>query len=151
VTICDGGLSQLKKMTMLKPIYIPASEFNYKLFTQFDKPYWTPLRRVPLKQIKIDKSLMSYPNPVYEDVVQTILEHFDVWQWIPVTLNENHFLLDGQHRLEAARRMGLNFIDAVIQDTVLLDAPTEKKPKRRRSIFDIPPPSPLAHGRKVVL
>lgn len=122
--------------------YIPALEFNWKLFTQFDKPYWVPLRCVPLEEIKIDKSLMSFPNPVYEEMVETIIEHFDVWQWVPITLNAEHYLLDGQHRLEAARRLGLKFIDVVIQNDELLDAkPAKQKRKRRKGGWN--PDEPL--------
>jgi ParB-like chromosome segregation protein Spo0J len=42
--------------------------------------------------------------------------------WTPITLDEEGYLLDGQHRLEAAKRMGLKYIDVVIQNTTLLSS-----------------------------
>jgi len=103
---------------------------------------------------KLAAKMMSYPNPVYEDIVCSIIEDFDELGWIPVTINKDYYLLDGQHRLEAARRMGLEFIDAVIEDTELLTAtPAEKakKPKHRRSVLDARPASLMLKGKKVVL
>lgn len=101
--------------------YIPVTADNYRLFTQFPKPYWVPAQRIPIEQIKIDKSLMAFPNEMCETQVKRIVENFDNDFWLPITLDLNGFLLDGQHRTEAARRMGLKYIDAVIQNTELLN------------------------------
>lgn len=82
--------------------------------------YFIPVRRIPVEKIKIDKALMSFQNPIYEDTVQTILENFNEWAWFPILINKDCFLLDGQHRMEVARRLNLRFIDAIIdnQETV---------------------------------
>jgi ParB-like chromosome segregation protein Spo0J len=45
-----------------------------------------------------------------------------IYCWIPITVNKELYLLDGQHRLEAAKRMKLKYIDVVIQNTELLEA-----------------------------
>jgi len=108
-------------MKTSKTDYIPVVDGNYHLFTRFDKPYWTPARHVPLSDIKVNKSLMAFPNDVNDHQVRRIVENFDPDFWLPVTLNSDGFLLDGQHRLEAARRMNLRYIDAVIQDTEWLN------------------------------
>ena|GEM_PF-4737896 len=59
---------------------------------------------------------MSFPNPIYEGTVQTILEHFNEYAWFPILINKDYFLLDGQHRLEVAHRLNLRFIDAIIDN-----------------------------------
>ena len=46
--------------------YIPAVEESYRLFLRFDQPFWVAVRRVPIESIKVDKSLMSFPNEVCE-------------------------------------------------------------------------------------
>lgn len=119
---------------MKRKAYIPVPEENYRIFTQFDKPYWAERRRVPIEDIKIDKSLMSYPNPVYEETVQIILEHFDLDQWWPVMINEDGFLLDGQHRLEVAKRLHLQFIDTVVRNEDLF-RPENARHTRKRKIL----------------
>ena len=49
-----------------------------------------------------------------------MLMNFDRDARMPITINKNYYLLDGQHRLELARQMGLSFIDVVIEDSELL-------------------------------
>ncbi|MGI8656962.1 MAG: hypothetical protein ACR2LC_17290 [Pyrinomonadaceae bacterium] len=128
--------------------YIPVTDENYNLFTRFDRPYWTPYRHVSVNKIKIDSSRMSFANSVCEDVVNTIIENFDIDNWLPVMMDNEGYLLDGQHRLEVARRLRLKFIDAIVQDTELLNKPVERK--TRQTIFDKQPVSPI-HRRKVTL
>ena len=102
--------------------YIPALKFNKEdLFVRnYDKPYWVPRSKVLLSDIKIDKKIMSYDNPILDNTLNNIITSFDIYRWIPITVNKDFYLLDGQHRLEAARRMKLKYIDVVIQDTDLL-------------------------------
>lgn len=103
------------------PIYIPVKKHWFEIYTRFDKPYWTPALKFPIEKIKIDKSLFAYQNDISQTDVLYMLMNFDRDAWMPVTVNKNHYLLDGQHRLELARLMGLYFIDVVIQDTDLLE------------------------------
>lgn len=51
---------------------------------------------------------------MYRDVFY-MLVNFDKDVWMPPTLDDKHFLIDGQHRLELAKQMGLEYIDVVIQ------------------------------------
>jgi hypothetical protein len=113
-----------------RPDYIPAVEASYKLFTRFDEPYWVPLRHVLISDIKIDKKLTL--NDVCYETVEIIIEHFDDWQWLPIAINEDGYLLDGQHRLEVAQRKGLKFIDTVVQNSKLF--PSEEKKKRKQKL-----------------
>lgn len=112
--------------------YIPVIQENYDMFARFNVPYLSPSRKVLISKIKIDKSLMSFPNEVSEDVVETIIEYFDEWAWLPILIDKNNFLLDGQHRLRVAAKLKLRFIDAIVQDTELLEV-VEKKYAEVRS------------------
>jgi hypothetical protein len=75
---------------------------------------FTLVEKVPLSKIITDKSLFSWQNEVDSFQVEFILENFDRDFWMPILVNEDFFLLDGQHRLEVAKRKGLEFIDVVI-------------------------------------
>lgn len=115
--------------------YIPVKKHWFEMYTRFDKPYWTPALKFPIEKIKIDKSLFDYQNEVSQSDVLYMLMNFDRDAWVPITINKNYYLLDGQHRLEVARLMGLSFIDAVIEDSKLLKGTNKKEvdESKRRS------------------
>lgn len=101
--------------------YIPVKKHWFDMFTRhFQEQYWLPKSRVPLSKIKIDKNLFSYQNEVSESTVLDIAYNFDDELWMPITVNQKYYLLDGQHRLAVAKRLGLEYIDVVVQDTELL-------------------------------
>ena len=115
--------------------YIPAKKHWLDMFTKYDKPYWTPMLKFPIEKIKIDKSLFAYQNDVLQSDVLYMLMNFDREVWMPITINKNYCLLDGQHRLELARQMGLSFIDVIIEDSELLKGNDKKEGegKKKRS------------------
>jgi len=78
--------------------------------------------------------LFSYRNDIIESTVNLIVNCFDLMFWIPITVNKDFYLLDGQHRLEAAKRMNLKYIDVVIQDTELLESNKSKKKYKLKKI-----------------
>jgi len=119
-----GKLTELLISNTSKKDYIPALKLNKEdLFVRnFDKPYWVPMDKVKIADIKIDKKLFSFYNEVSKDEVQSIVSNFDLIAWIPITVNKDFYLLDGQHRLEAAKKMNLKYIDVVVQDNVLLES-----------------------------
>ena len=123
-------LSGPKEVDM--PIYIPVKKHWFDMYTRFDKPYWTPALKFPIEQIKIDKSLFDYQNEVSQSDVLYMLMNFDRNAWAPITINKNHYLLDGQHRMELVRRMGISFIDVVIQDTYLLKHPNRINHRKKQ-------------------
>jgi len=92
--------------------YIPVKKHWLELYDKF--PYFMPMPKFPIENIKIDKSLFSYANEVSKSDVLYMLIHFDREAWEPILINEDYCLLDGQHRLEVARQMGLSYIDAVM-------------------------------------
>nr|WP_307725764.1 ParB N-terminal domain-containing protein [Flavobacterium branchiophilum] len=100
---------------------------NIETFTNFDKPYWVFKQKVNINEIKIDKSLMEFDNPILDSTLENIMYYFDDNFWIPITVNKDFYLLDGQHRLEAAKRMKLKYIDVVVQNTELLEMGSENR------------------------
>lgn len=66
-----------------------------------------PIHKIQLKPLhnKVDKKEVLY-----------MLMNFNKDAWIPITLDKDYFLTDGQHRLELARQFGMEFIDVVILD-----------------------------------
>jgi len=106
--------------------YIPVKKYWFEMYTRFDKSYYTPALKFPIEKIMIDKSLFDYQNEVSQSDVLYMLMNFDRDAWMPITINKNYYLLDGQHRLELARLMGMLYIDTVIQDTELLEGDSKK-------------------------
>lgn len=102
-------------------VYIPVEKHWFDMYTKnFRKKYWEPKVMVPISQIKINKKFFSYQNHVSELAVENIVSNFDKELWMPITVNQDFYLLDGQHRLAVAKQLGLNYIDVVIEDTELL-------------------------------
>ena len=93
--------------------YIPVDLWK----DTFNKPpVLVFVEKVPLSKIKIDKSLFSFQNEVDPQQVDFIANNFDIDFWMPIRVDPDYFLLDGQHRLQVARRLGLKYIDVVIDN-----------------------------------
>ncbi len=108
--------------------YIPTlAMWNDMYVRNFDLPYWTPEARVPIEKIRIDRRRLAFDNAVSMSEVSRIVASFDPELWMPITVDKEYFLLDGQHRLEAAKRLGLQYIDVVIEDGVLLRKSQQKR------------------------
>lgn len=89
--------------------YIPCQKHWKDMFAQY--PMFRVIEKFPIQDIK-RKKLRNDIN--FNDVLYMLM-NFDKEAWMPITLDGNHFLTDGQHRLELAREMGLSYIDVVIQ------------------------------------
>ena len=74
---------------------------------------WLPIDKVRIKKIKIDKKFL--PNEVNDDEVTYMINNFDEEVWHAVMINEDYFLLDGQHRLRLAFRTGMKYIDVIME------------------------------------
>lgn len=97
-------------------VYIKSSDMERRLFLKpefYGK--WVLKEKVAIKDIKIDRSLFAWDNPVYPEQVEFLVTNFNREFWSPVIVNPEIYLLDGQHRLEVARRFGLKYIDIVIE------------------------------------
>ena len=83
----------------------------------FNKFYcWQSKDKVPIKKVKIDRKLFSFDNLVDKKAVFYMTANFSKDIWIPITVNKDYYLLDGQHRLEVAKAFGLSYIDVIIED-----------------------------------
>ncbi len=91
-------------------------------------PHLRSKDKVPIKKIKIDRKLFNFNNTVNIDDVHYMLMNFSKDIWMPITVNKDYYLLDGQHRLALARLFGLNYIDVIIEDEDILNL-LEKKRK----------------------
>lgn len=96
--------------------YIPCYEafMNFSTVNSSAQGFCTPIKKLPINKIKFNKKYLSYPNPIREESVNWIVNDFYQDAWEPIFLNPKYYLKDGQHRLEAAKRMGLKYIDVVI-------------------------------------
>jgi hypothetical protein len=94
--------------------YISSSEDGKKLYSRH-KDCWSSLDKVPISRINIDTRFFSYPNKVDVSKVNDIVKNINGADWSPIVVNEEFFLLDGQHRLLAARFLKLEFIDVIVQ------------------------------------
>lgn len=101
----------------MKKTYIPSPDY---LTSMYSKPEfngrWIVVPKIPVEKIKIDKSLFSFQNEVNWNDVEYMSRNFEVSAWFPVMVNPDFFLLDGQHRLAAAQKMKLRYLDVVIDN-----------------------------------
>lgn len=72
--------------------------------------------KTSIEKIKVDKTLFSFQNEVNWTEVEYISKNFEIGVWFPIMVNRDFFLLDGQHRLAAAQRMKLQYLDVVIDN-----------------------------------
>ena len=92
--------------------YIPSPQHWKEMFNQYD--FYCTKDRVPINDVKIDKSLFAFDNSISGNQVFDMLLNFDQESWMPITVNKDYYLLDGQHRIELAKQLGLQYIDVVV-------------------------------------
>lgn len=99
----------------MKKAYIPSPDY---LTSMYVKPEfngrWVVVPKIPIDKIKVDKALFSHQNEINWADVNSITEDFEIGAWFPIMVNPNLFLLDGQHRLAAAQKMKLKYLDVVV-------------------------------------
>jgi hypothetical protein len=99
----------------MKKTYIPSPEYLTSMYSKPEfKGRWIVVLKVPIEKIKVDKSLFSFQNEVNWTEVEYISSNFEIGAWFPVIVNQDFFLLDGQHRLASAQIMKLRHVDVVI-------------------------------------
>ena len=99
----------------MKQTYIPSPAYLTSMYTNPEfRGRWTVVTKVPIDKIEIDRSLFSFQNDVNWNDVDYMISNFEQSAWFPVMVNTGYFLLDGQHRLAAAKKMQLKYIDVVI-------------------------------------
>ncbi len=101
--------------------YIPSPNY-FKIYYTYQKypDIFKPTDRVPIRKIKIDKKRLDYSNDIYEETVNEIINNFHIEGWEPIFITPDFYLSDGHHRLKAAKKMGLKYIDVVIVEYEML-------------------------------
>lgn len=89
--------------------YIPVQKYWIDMFAQYH--FFRVLEKFPIENIK-RKNLWNDMN--VHDVLY-MLVNFNKDAWMPITLDQDYVLVDGQHRLAVAKQMCLKYIDVVIQ------------------------------------
>ena len=105
-----GNINELLITNREKTDYIPIADFLEDAFSK----YGELIHKFPIEKIKFNKNRLSYANPVFDSTVNNIVYNFHEEGWEPISLDTDYYLRDGQHRLAAAKMMGLKYIDVVI-------------------------------------
>ena len=90
--------------------YIPVEKHWLEMYQKYD--FYKVIKRFPVNKIH----LKSLKNRLDRSEVFHMLMNFDRDVWMPITLNKDYFLTDGQHRLELTKQLGIEFLDVVILD-----------------------------------
>jgi len=96
---------QRKPLTITSSKYIPSPEHWKEMYRKYD--FYEVKERIAIDEIKINRALFSFNNPVSASAVEYMCGNFEENAWMPVTVTEKLFLLDGQHRLACAKKLGL--------------------------------------------
>ena len=94
--------------------YIKSSNNLKNIFAKFNG--FSFEYKISIKKIKINRKLFAFDNAVNMEDVYYMLMNFNKTIWDPITVNTNYYLLDGQHRLALAKKLGLNYIDVMVED-----------------------------------
>ena len=91
---------------------------------------WIPIDKVRIKKIKVDKKFL--PNEVDNNEVIYMINNFDEEVWFPVMINEDYFLLDGQHRLRLAFHTCMKYIDVIMEKRKDPEVTRKMKEEKKR-------------------
>lgn len=76
---------------------------------------WSARDKALIDAIKIDNNIFDSQNEVDYKRVLDMLANFVQELWLPIVVNERNYLLDGQHRLQAAKQLCLTYVDVIVQ------------------------------------
>jgi hypothetical protein len=100
------------------------------------KGYWVAEDRVDIEKIKIVELPQVTHYKLNVKYVDEIVSDFWLEGWEPIRVTEQYYLLDGQHRLAAAKTMGLKYIDVIkCKDEEEIERLEEEV--KRNSIFNV--------------
>lgn len=93
------------------------------------------------------KTDMSYQSPVKDSQVKKIIKNFDPQKLHTIVVNKRKdgkiYIIDGQHRVEALRELGIPVIEATIHEGLTV----EKEAEMYYGINDRPAKSPNSKGK----
>lgn len=90
--------------------YIPSEQHWKDMYAQYPTMYRV-VEKFPIEKIRRRKM----PNEIdYKEVLYTLMNFYPpVWE--PITIDEENYLLDGQHRLAVAGQLCMRYIDVVVR------------------------------------
>ena len=115
--------------------YIKSSNHLKNVFAKFNG--FSFENKISIKKIKINRKLFAFDNAVNMGDVCYMLMNFDKVLWAPVTVNTDYYLLDGQHRLALAEKLGLSYIDVMIEDKSKMEYSKEPVKKKKITIKEL--------------
>jgi hypothetical protein len=77
---------------------------------------WQLIEKFPISKIEYDGN--KYPNKLNMSEVLFMIGQFYPFGYVPIRIDMNYNLLDGQHRLKFAELCGLEFIDVWIDNNL---------------------------------
>lgn len=93
------------------------------------------------------KTDMSYQSPVKESQVKKIVKNFDPQKLHTIVVNKRNdgqfFVIDGQHRVEALKELGIPTIDSTVHEGLTV----EEEAEMYYGINDRPAKSPNSKGK----
>ncbi|MDW4106537.1 ParB/Srx family N-terminal domain-containing protein [Staphylococcus saprophyticus] len=101
-------------------------------------------RQVYVNNLKTD---MSYQSPVKDSQVKKIIKNFDHQKLHTIVVNKREdgslYIIDGQHRVEALKELGIPLIEATIHEGLTV----EEEAEMYYGINDRPAKSPNSKGK----
>lgn len=112
-------MKRLSYQRLLSSKYIPSQGIAFDLFqrrTEHDPKWkWIPIRRLPIRAVKIDRRRLQYEGDTSRENIDHIFRNFYQEAWEPIEITEDYYLLNGMVQLKVAERIGLRYIDAVMK------------------------------------
>jgi len=110
--------------------YIPCDQHWLDFFDQYE--FYKTYRKLPIKNI----NRRRLRNKIGTNETLCMLVDFHQEGWMPIIIDKNYNLVDGQHRLAFADQMCLEYIDVAIFDESLMRNYNKKYVKNELGIFE---------------
>ena len=89
--------------------YIPSEQHWKDMYAQYPAIYRV-IEKFPIGKIQRSK----LRNEIDMNEVLHMLTNFYQEAWAPITIDENSYLVDGQHRLAVAAQLCMRYIDVIV-------------------------------------
>ncbi|GEM_PF-7067949 len=108
-------MKRLSYQKLLSSKYIPSQGIAFDLFqrrTEHDPKWkWIPIRRLPIRAVKIDRRRLQYEGDTSRENIDHIFRYFYQEAWEPIEITDDQYLLNGVVQLKVAEQIGLRYID----------------------------------------
>jgi ParB-like nuclease domain len=98
--------------------YIPCEYFSVPSFLIYGdkeiKLSWFFKSKVEIEKIKLPEDPLENRDLIDKGRIENIVENFHPFGWGPIRVNPNMEVLDGYHRVVSAQKLGLKYLDIII-------------------------------------